>query len=143
MGPVPVGTPLPAGTPWPCDTGAVVADADVDLFTVIQLANFSAPVTERSKIIDLATTCALSHDITVPPNLNEQQHCEKVHLAKEHAQGEEWEFCIDALDHGGGIRASSARRNYKVVASRVEELIRDWANPTPVPDDLPDSPAGD
>jgi hypothetical protein len=142
MGPVAVGTPVAPTTPWPCDTGGTPADVDVDLFTVIQLANFNAPPKKRSTILDRATECGLEHTADMPPPIDSATHCEKVHSAKEGAQSEDWDFCIEALDHTGITRRrliQRRRRDHKIIAGRVEDMIREWSRPIREPDSPPDT----
>lgn len=132
LGPVSPGTPIAPAFDWPCDTGTATCDADVSLFTVIQLANFGAGL-DRETVIDLALICALDHDVNTGPGYaTAADHCAWATKAQGHAEAGDWALCIEALEHvGGGVADPGATTDDPQVAldallTRLRKELRRW-----------------
>jgi hypothetical protein len=137
MGAVIAGTPTPPAEDWPCDTGNGTCDADIHLFTVIQLANFNAGL-KRGQVIDRAITCALYHNASTGTGYADgAAHCDWVEKAHGHAVAEDWDLCIEALDHSGGGRAEKDEEvrelAFEELLEKLREMLRRWRDRFPPP----------
>jgi len=137
----------PATTPWPCDSTSVNCDAARKLFRIIERANSHVP-SNATSVIYKACVCARhpkSKSLTEWNTVG--KHCDFIDIAWGKAQLDDWNACIDALDHvgGGGTSGDGGGDDDDVVIRTIpiEDLFRDfrrWLRH--IHRDPPDRPGG-